>query len=99
MRAVYKFSLGYPSTGAYQIVDLPMHYNICAVHMQNDRLMVWVDHYTETMTYPWEFFIYGTGFEIPPGLDFVGTVFSGTWVWHVYRNKTPNLNLREENQL
>lgn len=33
------------------------------------------------------FHIFGTGHEIPPSLNYVGTVFDDIYVWHVYEER------------
>lgn len=55
-------------------------------------LMLWIEHedpedpLRKGGLYPTTFHVFGTGHKIPAALSYQGTIFSGPFVWHVYRD-------------
>jgi hypothetical protein len=78
---VYKFPLDQDN-----FAGVPLGAEFLSVAMQNGRLTVWaiVDPLAETELR--QFAVYGTGQELRSKReDFIGTVFDGPFVWHVFK--------------
>ena len=54
------------------------------VDFQNGHLTLWVEVDTEAEAKEYVFHVFGTGWEIPPGLDRIGTATLDGYVWHVF---------------
>ena len=73
-------------------IRMPRDAKILTVGMQKDRIVLWAEVNTEEPTVLRRFFVYGTGWPIDMIIaelktkkhDYVGTVFDGAFVWHVY---------------
>jgi hypothetical protein len=78
---VYKFPLD-----ADNMAGVPIGAEFISVAMQNGCIAVWaiVDPLAETELH--QFQVYGTGHELRSKReDFIGTVFDGPFVWHVFK--------------
>lgn len=78
---VYKFPLDVDN-----MAGVPIGAEFIAARMQNGRITVWaiVDPLAETELR--QFQVYGTGEELRSKKeDFIGTVFDGPFVWHVFK--------------
>ena len=57
---------------------------IRAVGMQDDAIHAWAENPDgEPLTVTRTFRVIGTGWDVPDG-TYLGTVFDGPYVWHVY---------------
>lgn len=62
-----------------------------AVNVIGDEAYVWIehnDHYppSEGYTHKFKLIVFGTGWDIPDTmLGYIGTMFTGAFVWHVYQ--------------
>lgn len=83
MKTTYKYLVN-------RIIRLPLGSKVLSVAYQGEDLYVWVlqDKIVEsTIMIDYNFYVIGTGWEISPEdrCDiFVGTVFQGPFVWHVF---------------
>jgi len=78
---VYKFPLDQD-----YMAEVPIGAQFLSVAMQNGRVTVWaiIDPLAETELH--QFQVYGTGQELRSKReDFIGTVFDGLFVWHVFK--------------
>lgn len=82
MRKVFKYPL--QITPEKQIINLPQGSTIVSVGKQNDQLMIWVEVDETRDTFPIEFYVFGTGQEVPADLEHKGTVMIDPYVWHIY---------------
>lgn len=83
MRKVFKYPLP-PLGGAlnHQVPEVgkPVH-----VDVQNGVPTVWVEVETTAPLVYWTFLSIGTGWEVPPGGQHIGTLIDGAgFVWHHY---------------
>lgn len=90
MKTVHKYALGLPNKHDVVVLAMPLGSEILHIGPQHDRPMVWamVDPAMPLVDYKLK--VFGTGFEIPERYtksDYVGTVFSGGFVWHFYNAK------------
>ena len=79
MITVYKYALGRGD------VVMPRNARVLTVNAQNGEFYLWAEVDTEQETEIRHFDTYGTGWEIKnTNCRFVGTIFEGAFVWHVY---------------
>ena len=59
---------------------------IRAVGMQGSQIYVWGETpgHADPLTVTRTFRVIGTGFDVPDVGNYIGTVFDGPFVWHVY---------------
>ena len=87
MKTVYKYKVFDPIAGAFSGGLLQMHPGpILKVDSQNDSVCLWALIDTEKPSVPRRFCLVGTGHEVPPGCDYIGTaqVYGGELVLHVF---------------
>ncbi len=89
MRTIYKYELN--ATETPQKILLPEGSVARHVAVIDHVIYVWVEQPIGELVDQWEhtFIICGTGdlFEFPKGhMNYVGTVFQGPFVWHVYHS-------------
>ena len=86
MNTIWKFELDETST-----IDMPEGAKILRVGCQGEKIMLWalVDVTDATRWVQRNFWVYGTGEQILDGRDeaYLGTVFAGPYVWHVFERK------------
>jgi hypothetical protein len=83
---IWKYELNY----GLQEVSVPIGAVVLSVGIQNSEIMTWVLVDETAKKESRRFFVTGTGHVWPPmkGLPiFVGTVFQGSYVWHVFEIK------------
>ena len=91
MRTVYKFPL---EIEGVQTVKIPACYNLLHVAMQRDVLTLWAEVVTENRLVDVTILIFGTGHSMPDThKEYIGTVFQGPFVWHVYSATAAAKNL------
>jgi len=81
---IFKYKIS-SSTSLQTEVPMREDAAIRAVGMQGHEICVWAetpsgDPFTVTRT----FRVIGTGFDVPDPGAYIGTVFDGPFVWHVY---------------
>lgn len=78
MKTVYKYPLGE--------VQLPKGAKILTVSHQNGNFVMWAEVDTEQVLEHRTFEVFGTGWEMPTykEMAYIGTMFEGAFVWHVY---------------
>jgi len=80
MTVIYKYGIG-PNYGFE--IPMPRGAKVLTAGMQQGNYYIWalVDPTRDMCKH--EFMIYGTGWDNVEG-EFVGTVFDGSFVWHVF---------------
>ena len=76
------------------IQEIPVTHIGCvprAINVIGDQAYIWIehnDHYTHDaaeFTPTFKLMVLGTGWDIEDSLvDYIGTMFTGSFVWHVY---------------
>ena len=86
MRTIHKFLIPHRITNS-PVNYMPRGARPLSVGMQGQGLYVWALVDTEAPAAEHMFAVRGTGNEIKPEVeqgDFIGTVFDGPFVWHVF---------------
>lgn len=88
MKIVYKYAITRTDLG---LVKMPVGARVVHVAEQHDAIMLWAEHdaideNTEHVTR--RFDVFGTGHSIPSAAEYVGTLLSGPYVWHIYEITT-----------
>lgn len=84
-RFIYKYPLSLRE--AKTLVKMPRDAVVRHVGMQNGDVTIWAEVLPDNPTVTRTFHVFGTGHPIttePGSTDFVGTVFDGPFVWHVF---------------
>jgi hypothetical protein len=85
MIAVYKYPLQETDT---QVINMPWSAAILSVDKQDGQLCIWAEVDTDDVIKDKIIHIYGTGnpIVVDAGVrqNFVGTVQSGIYVWHIF---------------
>ena len=87
MRTIHKFLIPYRLTEIIPAITMPRAARPLSVGMQGQDLYVWALVDPEAPIAEHMFAVRGTGHPITPEVeqgDFVGTVFDGPDVWHVF---------------
>lgn len=81
MKTVWKYQLSHKST-----VALPGHAKVLSCGVQGEDIFIWAEVETENTPEDRAFVVVGTGHQIDrtKRLTFIGTVFVGPFVFHVY---------------
>jgi len=81
MRRIYKWALS-----ASPVTNVPWSPGdrVLLVADQGGHLMLWAEQEDGRPVPSRQFFVVGTGFEAPPGMEHVGSAVVGEFVWHVY---------------
>ena len=87
MRTVWKYALDW--TPAPQPLMIPyMSLVLLGPHIavQNDVICLWAEVDTEREPQEYVFHVRGTGHEVPPDVDYLGSCLhrDGSLVWHVF---------------
>jgi len=86
MKTIYKYPLtSCTGIGAYTI-SIPKKSRLLCVGTQHDTITIWAEVDTDEIVVTRKFKILGTGWELPENLIYLGTVFIGACVWHVYED-------------
>ena len=84
MKSIWKFR----GDREHDVIELsmPKDAKVLSVGLQHDRLTFWAEVFTGTeIEYEIrKFFVVGTGHPLPVNYGFVGTVFQGPFVWHIF---------------
>ena len=87
MKTVYKYSFSHPGIGTS--ISMPIDSEILSLQMQHGIPCLWVLVDTDKAPCLRQFYIYGTGHEIPSTTQkFIGTfqVSEGNLVFHVFED-------------
>lgn len=88
MRTIHKRALRIAN---HQVVLLPRKFKILSVQIRDDQVCMWIeldDKHSCDMAV--EVFICGTGTDVPAAAtQFIATVQTGFYVWHIYTGDTP----------
>lgn len=87
MRTVWKYTLEW--TDAPQPLMIPYESGVLLsphIAVQNNRLCLWPEVNTEREPQEYVFHVRGTGHEVPPDVDYLGSALmdDGAYVWHVF---------------
>lgn len=87
-RRIYKYPFELPGSGI-AVVRLRVGAKVLSVGTQRPGwITLWVEVDPEAVEQNRTFFVVGTGHHIPERAGrFLGTVFDGPFVWHVYEAK------------
>ena len=80
-KTIYKYNL---SVFADNDFDMPKGTTPLHVDNQQDHLCLWAEVDTDLPKQRRSFVIVGTGHEIPPDAQYVGTAQVDPFVWHVF---------------
>lgn len=80
-RTIHKFDL----TDVTTAIPVGGRALVRHVGMQNGQPKVWIEHDLNTHGGTLTLALIGTGHQVPEYIDFVGTFFDESFVWHVYR--------------
>ena len=82
MRVVYKYVL--PREPEFTLSTPEVFKPLC-VNMQNDKPTMWAQIFKGNKTIERKFFLIATGERIPSVAHaYIGTLFDGPFVWHLY---------------
>ena len=82
MTMIWKFSLDAP--GPVIAVMMPEGARVLSVQMQAGRPQMWAAVNTEAPEVTRLFRVVGTGMQLPAVSDYIGTIQSPPFVWHVF---------------
>lgn len=84
MKKIFKYTIQTPSQNPS--VQLPVGAKILKVGVQDDKIVFWAEVDTYNVIETKHFEVFGTGWELPEDstLVYLGTVFMGEYVFHVY---------------
>jgi len=81
MKTIFKYKV-FKGT----MLRLPLGYKVVHVDFQDGEMTLWVEQNTDNTKYDVYFEVFGTGWEIPGDMRYVGTAISlSGFVWHVYK--------------
>jgi hypothetical protein len=80
--AIWKFPL--EVTQAVQKVSMPKGARILHAGLQDGKLAFWAEVVQSAEKETRRFLVVGTGWELPPDRNYVGTVQAPPFVWHIY---------------
>ena len=83
---IFKYDLGTGHPNFTAEVSMPKDSTVRSVGMQGGKIIVWASVSDCVPTVRHSFRILGTGIPhiLPSSAKFVGTVFDGPFVWHVF---------------
>lgn len=84
-QTIYKYPLNLPNgTDGYTDVQLPTHWRVVHIGIQYGVICLWVQHAHDARpTKSVKFRLVGTGHQFEDTAAYLGTVYSGPFVWHV----------------
>ena len=89
MRTIYKYAVEPTHAGPTEIT-LPVGSIPLAVDVQDHVIFVWIEQARQSNADEVQkhtFHVLGTGWDMPDTdarMDYIGTVFQGPFVWHIY---------------
>lgn len=83
--AIWKFPLMVTQTP--QVVQMPKGARILYCGMQDGKICLWAEVIQSAELERRKFMVVGTGWELPPDRNYIGTVQTPPFVWHVYENQ------------
>lgn len=84
MKTIYKFAV---PLGPESHIEMDPGGQIVHVAVQGTFPMIWVLINTDVIWTVRTFKAFGTGWEIPPGWEYVGSLLDGSFVWHIHERK------------
>jgi len=88
MRAIFKYPLvgeNMESDGRFMVkIEMPHTPHIRMVGLQNGIPTMWAEVDPGHEITPFEFWLIGTGREIPEATPYIGTIDMDPMIWHVY---------------
>ena len=84
MRVIHKYTVS-----DYSSLPLPLDFSVMHFDFQEGVPCIWVEVPALIEAYTFcSCRIVGTGMQVPEGLNYIGTSFEGTFVWHLYMGET-----------
>ena len=88
MKTIWKFKV-FTLIDSRGSVDMPKGAKILSIGLQEDDVCIWalIDTKNESKLIKRQFRLFGTGWEIKEplkNLNYIGTVFMQTFVWHIF---------------
>ena len=83
MRTIYKYNL--PFQEEQGTLKIPKGYQIIHFGVQSGLPTLWVEVDSDQPSEEVQYAVFGTGWEIPPDWEHVGTWMESIFVWHLYR--------------
>lgn len=80
-KVIHKFAV-HPDR---QEIFAPRNAEILSVGMQDGEIIVWMTVNPQEPFLYHRVYVVGTGREVPSHCKFVGTVFDGPFVWHIFK--------------
>lgn len=82
MTSIWKFKLS--SSQQPQTLKIPSGGVILHSSRQEPDICLWVEVNENNEFINRDFLVIGTGWEVPQNSVYIGTVFDGSYVWHIY---------------
>lgn len=79
MKTIYKYRISNEMP-----VELPIGAKFLHLGMQNNQIIAWFEIRPQNHSEQRVFKVYGTGHKITSSAPYLGTVFDGPFVWHIY---------------
>jgi hypothetical protein len=70
-----------------QSIEMPRDAKILTVGAQGQTLCIWAEVVQSNAKEIREFMVLGTGWELPPDHNYIGTVQIPPYVWHIFENR------------
>lgn len=83
MRQIYKYQLPLRKPGMFMMA-MPVVEKFLKLDWQNGHMCLWALHADTESQSVRKFLIAGTGYEIPPGFEYIGTWTDGPFIWHLF---------------
>lgn len=65
-------------------IAMPSAAKVVHADVQEGHVFIWAEVDTEANSVLRKFSYFGTGHDIPKNAVYIGTVFQGEYVWHIY---------------
>lgn len=79
-RQIWKFEL----TTGEQVIAMPAGADVLAVNEQGGRIFMWAICTPSHPACQRTFYVAGTGWNLPDSINYLGSAFVGTFVWHAF---------------
>ena len=80
--AIWKFTL--EATQVMQKVSMPKGARILHTGLQDGKITFWAEVVQSAEKEMRKFLVVGTGWELPPDRNYIGTAQAPPFVWHIY---------------
>lgn len=84
-RTIWKYLIS-TDVGKDQIIEMPLLSN--PIHFDHDpsttNYALWCEVHPNGNTVERTFCLFGTGWNVPDGYEYLGTLTDRVWVWHLY---------------